>query len=92
MSYLADNPRDKTMLGIESVVEWIEARQRPFTTHEAFHGAQLNADQRWEYPDPSFSTTYRTIRELERHGLVVRVTKRGAKPARWIAIDHQEEL
>lgn len=90
--YLAENPRAKTALGIESVVEWIEARQRPFTTREAFHGAQLNPDERWEYPDPSHSTTYRTIRELERHGLVVRVTAHNAKPARWITIDRKEKL
>jgi Fe2+ or Zn2+ uptake regulation protein len=91
-TWVSDNPRDKTAFGIEAVVEWIEARGRAFTTREAFHGAQLNPDERWEYPDPSFSTTYRTIRELERRGLVVRVTGRNAKPARWIAIDHKEEL
>jgi hypothetical protein len=90
-TWISDHPRDKTAVGIESVVEWIEARQRAFTTREAFLGAQLHHDP-FEYPDPSHSTTYRTIRELERHGLVVRVTGRNAKPARWIAIDHKEEL
>jgi Fe2+ or Zn2+ uptake regulation protein len=89
--FISEHPRDKTALGIESVVEWIEATNRPFTTREAFHGAQLNDDP-WEYPDPSHTTTYRTIRELERHGLVVRITGHNAKPARWIAIEHKETL
>lgn len=90
-TWISDHPRDKTALGIEAVVEWIEARGRAFTTREAFHGAQLHHDP-FEYPDPSHSTTYRTIRELERHGLVVRMTGRNAKPSRWIAIDHKEAL
>lgn len=80
--YISDTPHQKTILGIEAVVEWIEARNRPFTNHEAFHGARI----------ASYSTTYRTIRDLEHYGLIVRVNARNAKPARWITIDHKEQL
>lgn len=80
--YISDTPRAKTILGIEAVVEWVESRNRPFTTHEAFHGARI----------ASFSTTYRTIRDLEHYGLIVRVNARDSKPARWTTIDRKEKL
>lgn len=80
--YISDTPQRKTVLGIEAVVEWVEARNRPFTTHEAYCGAAI----------ASYSTTYRTIRDLEHYGLIVRINASNAKPARWITIDHKEQL
>lgn len=80
--YFSDTPHSKTVLGIEAVVEWVELQKRPFTTHEAFLGARI----------ASGSTAYRTIRDLEHYGLIVRVNARAAKPARWLPIGQQEAL
>jgi len=87
--YFSDTPHDKTVLGIEAVVEWIEAQHRPFTTGEAFHGSQLAS---YDGQNPSFSTAYRTIRDLEHYGLIRRVNARNAKPARWLPIGEQDAL
>lgn len=76
------NPRMRTMLDIEAVVEWIEAQNRPFTTSEAFNGARCG----------SHCTAYRTIRDLEYYGLIRRTNGSKANPPRWLAVGKQEAL
>ncbi|MFD8496300.1 hypothetical protein [Amycolatopsis sp. NPDC059657] len=88
--YISDTPREKTILGIEATVEWVEAQKRPFTTHDAMDGAQFPGHGYSQCP--TWSTVYRTIRDLEHYGLIVRVNHRDAKPALWTTIDRKEPL
>lgn len=67
--------RPRTVEAIERVVEWVEAQDRPFTTHQAWNGARA-----------SYSTATLTLLSLRRAGLVVCVNP-GRMPPRYVRYD-----
>jgi len=71
-----DRPhRPCTEAGIERLVEWVEAQERPFTTTQAWNGARTG------YP-----TAYQALLSLRRAGLVVCVNP-GRMPPRYVRFD-----
>lgn len=73
----------KVAQGIEAMVEWVEARERPFTTTEALQGARRGLGG-WGLL--SYSTGTQTIRSLRRAGLIVCLNP-GSSPPRYIRCD-----
>lgn len=55
---------DKTDRGIEAIVEWVEARETPFKTHDAWEGAG-----RYFH----YNIARQTLRSLLKAGLIVHV-------------------
>lgn len=77
MSRFAEHLYPKTMLGIESVVEYVERTAKPFTVAEAYYGARV----------ATYSTVQKTLWDLHDHGLVKQFDPPGTKPMHWQRID-----
>jgi hypothetical protein len=55
---------DKTDRGIEAIVEWVEARETPFTTSQAWRESRC-----WAH----YNVARQTLRSLLKAGLIVHV-------------------